>query len=261
MDQSPASQTLHWPDYDGALFDLDGVITDTAEIHATCWKRMFDDYLRQRAMREGTEFRPFDIATDYRNYVDGRPRHDGVRTFLASRGIELPEGTPEDSAEQETIQGLGRRKNKFVLEAIQAGQVKVYDTSVEYVKALLEAGKCVGIVTSSANCDEVLRSVDLLDLFLVRIDGRTIVERNLQGKPAPDAFIAGAEALDSPPIRLVVFEDAISGVQAGRNGAFGCVVGVARHENAEQLRSHGADVVVADLAELNEPLPGGGRPA
>lgn len=260
MQPLPQSQNLHWPDYDGALFDLDGVITDTADVHAACWKRMFDAYLQDRSQRTGEPFVSFSVESDYLKYVDGRPRLDGVRTFLESRGIELPEGSPDDPAEMETVHGLGTRKNELVLAAIEAGEARVYQSSVEYVKALLEAGKLIGIVTSSANCDAVLRSVGLLDMFPVRVDGRTIIDRRLRGKPAPDAFIAGAEALDSPPIRLVVFEDAISGVQAGRNGGFGCVVGVARHVDPEELRVHGADLVVRDLAELKTPVAGG-RPA
>jgi beta-phosphoglucomutase family hydrolase len=253
----PEPPTVHWPDYDGVLLDLDGVITDTAEIHASCWKRMFDAYLKERAERLGEEFVPFDAASDYRTYVDGRPRLDGVRTFLESRNIELPEGSPDDPPDAETIHALGGRKNALVQEEIDAGGVKVYDASVEYVKALRDAGVALAIVTSSANCDPILRSVGLLDLFPTRIDGNVIRERGLAGKPAPDSFIAGAEALRIPPIRLVVVEDALSGVEAGRNGGFGLVVGVARHGNAADLRSHGADVVVTDLSEMNPPPPGG----
>lgn len=249
--------TVSWRDYDGALFDLDGVITDTADMHASCWKKMFDAFLRDRADRLGERFEPFNIATDYRQYVDGRSRLDGVRAFLESRRITLPEGSPDDAEDAETVLAVGNRKNDLVADAIERGMVRVYDSSIELARALRDNGMALGIVTSSANCDDILRSVGVLDLFPIRIDGRTIAERGLAGKPAPDAFIAGAQALGAPPVRLVVFEDALAGVKAAHDGGFGLVIGVARHDNADALRAGGADVVVADLSEINAPKPGG----
>ena len=236
--------------YDAVLLDLDGVITDTASIHARSWKRMFDEYLRGRSSRTGEPFRAFDIATDYKLYVDGKPRYDGVRDFLRSRAIELPEGTPDDPPLHETVCGLGNRKNDLVNEAIANDGVEVYQGTVKWVHGLHDEGFKTAVVTSSQNCDVVLRSAGLGDLFEVRVDGNTIVEQKLTGKPAPDAFLAAARLLGVTPKRSVVVEDAISGVEAGRNGNFGLVIGVARKGNNEELKRHGAHVVVNDLAEL-----------
>jgi beta-phosphoglucomutase family hydrolase len=235
------------------LFDLDGVLTDTARTHAAAWKQMFDDYLRERAARTGEDFVPFDSHADYDRYVDGRPRYDGVRTFLASRSIELPEGDPSDPPAAETVTGLGNRKNELVLGLIRAGGVEAYPGSVRYVEEARRAGLHCGVVSSSANTAEVLRAVDLESLFEVRVDGNTIVSDHLRGKPAPDTFLAAAEKLGLQPRQAAVFEDALAGVEAGRAGAFGYVVGVDRVGQADALREHGADVVVRDLAELLEP--------
>jgi beta-phosphoglucomutase family hydrolase len=234
------------------LFDVDGVLTDTARVHAAAWKEMFDAYLRERAARSGDRFVPFDSVVDYDEYVDGRRRYDGVRTFLASRGIELPMGDPSDPPELETISGLGNRKNGLVLALIRAGGVEAYPGSVRYVKAVREAGLRRAVVSSSENCGEILAAAGIDALFEVRIDGLVAAQERLRGKPAPDMFLAAARALDVPPAQAAVFEDALAGVAAGRAGGFGLVVGVDRVGQAEALLEHGADRVVSDLAELLE---------
>lgn len=236
--------------YDAVLLDLDGVITNTANLHAVCWKQMFDDYLHKRATQRGEGFRPFDLATDYRLYVDGKPRFDGVRDFLASRGIRLDEGSPDDSPRLETVGGLGNRKNDLVNELIEDKGVAPYEGSVALIHQLRHFGFKVAVVTSSQNCTTVLRAAKLDALFDVRIDGNTIRTQHLAGKPAPDTFLSAANLLKVDPARAVVIEDAISGVEAGRNGNFGLVIGVARKGNAEELRIHGAHLVVNDLGEL-----------
>jgi beta-phosphoglucomutase family hydrolase len=232
------------------LFDLDGVLTDTARLHAAAWAEMFDGYLRERAARTGPPFVPFDPVADYQQYVDGKPREDGVRSFLQSRSIRLPEGDPDDGPDAETVTGLGRRKNLLFLEAVHAGGVPVFEGSRRYLQAVAEAGLAVAIVSSSANTREVLESTGLARHVRCRVDGVTLREEHLAGKPAPDSFLRAADLLDVKPTRAAVFEDAISGVEAGRAGAFGFVVGVDRVGHAEALRRHGADVVVEDLAEL-----------
>ena len=236
--------------YDAVLLDLDGVITDTASIHAKAWKLMFDEYLRGRSSRTGEPFQPFDIATDYKLHVDGKPRYDGVRDFLKSRAINLPDGAPDDPPLHETVCGLGNRKNELVNAAITEEGVEVYQGTVKWVHWLHEEGFKTAVVTSSQNCDAVLEAAGLSDLFEVRVDGNTIHEEQLDGKPAPDAFLAAARLLGVTPKRSVVVEDAISGVEAGRNGNFGLVVGVARKRNNDELKRHGAHIVVNDLAEL-----------
>ncbi len=232
------------------LFDLDGVLTKTATLHAAAWKQMFDDYLRQRARQSGGEFVPFDSGADYDRYVDGKPRADGTRSFLASRGIELPEGDPEDPPDAPTVNGLGNRKNELVLRAIADGGAQVYDGSVRYLRAARQAGLACAVVSSSANCRAVLDSVGLTGDFDAIVDGAAARQRHLHGKPAPDTFLAGADELKVAPAAAVVFEDALAGVEAGRAGKFGYVVGVDRAGQAAALREHGADVVVADLDEL-----------
>jgi beta-phosphoglucomutase family hydrolase len=236
--------------YDAVLFDLDGVITDTAGIHAKCWKQMFDEYLQKRASHRGEAFRPFDLAMDYRLYVDGKPRFDGVRDFLSSRGIQLPEGDTDDCGEVETVCGLGNCKNKLVNRAIADVGVEPYDGTVRFIRQLLHNGFKIAVVTSSQNCTTVLKAAKLDDFFAVRVDGDTIDAQRLAGKPAPETFLVAAQLLGVEPIRAVVIEDAISGVQAGVNGNFGLVIGVARKGNAEELKHHGAHLVVDDLAEL-----------
>jgi beta-phosphoglucomutase family hydrolase len=232
------------------LFDLDGVLTQTAKVHAAAWKKMFDAYLRDRAARRGEKFVPFDAGADYNEYVDGRPRADGVRTFLAARGIELPEGSPGDPPEKETVAGLGNRKNELVMALIKRDGVEPYAGSVRYVNAARKAGLRTAVVSASANCRDVLVAAAIEDLFDVRIDGVVADREHLHGKPAPDTFLAGAKAVGVEPRQAVVFEDALAGVAAGRAGKFGYVVGVDRVNHAAALREHGADVVVGDLDEL-----------
>jgi len=234
------------------LFDLDGVLTQTAKVHAAAWKQMFDAYLRRRAERTGERFRPFDAKGDYNEYVDGKPRYDGVRSFLASRGIELPEGDVDDAPSAETVQGLGNRKNALVLRLIRERGVEAYEGSVRYLQAAQEAGLRRAVVSSSNNCRQVVAAAGIEDLLEVRIDGLVAAREHLRGKPAPDTFLAAACALGVEPGAAAVFEDALVGVAAGRAGHFGCVVGVDRVGQAQALREHGADVVVSDLAELLE---------
>ncbi|MFF3327338.1 HAD family hydrolase [Streptomyces sp. NPDC002889] len=234
------------------LFDLDGVLTRTAKVHAAAWKEMFDDYLRRRAEREGVPFEPFDSVHDYDEYVDGRPREDGVRTFLASRGIRLPEGAPDDGPDRETVNGLGTRKNALVLRKIREEGVEAYEGSVAYVSAARDAGLRRAVVSSSANCRDVLAAAGIEDLFEERIDGIVAREQRLRGKPQPDTYLAAARALGAEPGAAAVFEDALAGVEAGRAGGFGLVVGIDRAGQAAELRRHGADIVVKDLAELLE---------
>jgi beta-phosphoglucomutase family hydrolase len=234
------------------LFDLDGVLTQTAKVHAAAWKRMFDDFLRRRAQERGEDFVPFDAVGDYEDYVDGKPRYDGVASFLASRGIELAQGTVDDPPDAETVHGLGNRKNELVLEMIHKDGVEAYDGSVRYVHAVRDAGLPRAVVSSSSNCRDVLAAAGIEDLFDAVVDGVTAEREHLKGKPAPDTFLAGARALAVKPAGAAVFEDALAGVQAGRAGGFGFVVGVDRLGQADALRAHGADVVVSDLQELLE---------
>ncbi len=250
MTQSELRDTFAGGRYDAVLFDLDGVLTATAKIHAACWKKMFDSYLEKRAAQKGETFRPFDIGRDYQLYVDGKPRYDGVRDFLASRGINLPEGTSEDAPEKETVRGLGNRKNELVNEAIAAGEVEAFEGSVALVRQLRRAGIKTAVVSSSNNCLSVLEAARISDLFDARVDGVVATRQNLAGKPAPDTFLAAAKELGVEPARAVVVEDAISGVQAGRAGRFGLVIGVDRKRDPESLRRNGADLVVSDLGEF-----------
>ncbi|MEU5431074.1 beta-phosphoglucomutase family hydrolase [Streptomyces olivoreticuli] len=229
------------------LFDLDGVLTRTATVHAAAWKETFDAFL---LARDGAGFRPFDAVKDYDEYVDGMPRADGVRSFLASRGIELPEGTADDPPERDTVRGLGNRKNALVLQKIKELGVEAYEGSVRYVHAVRAAGLRRAVVSSSANCHDVLVAAGIDDLFEVRVDGLVAAERGLPGKPHPDTFLAAAHDLGVEPGRSAVFEDALAGMDAGRAGRFGFVVGVDRVGQADALRSHGADVVVQDLDQL-----------
>ncbi|WP_046505871.1 beta-phosphoglucomutase family hydrolase [Streptomyces odonnellii] len=231
------------------LFDLDGVLTKTAVVHAAAWKETFDDFLRRR---EGPGFRPFDAVADYDVYVDGRPRADGVRAFLASRGIELPEGADNDPPDRDTVHGLGSRKNALLLEKIHTQGAEPYAGSVRYVEAVRAAGLSTAVVSSSVNCRDILVSVGLEKQFDVRIDGVVAAERKLPGKPHPDTFLEAAHDLGVEPGAAAVFEDALAGMDAGRSGHFGCVVGVDRVGQADALREHGADIVVKDLAQLLE---------
>jgi len=234
----------------GCLFDLDGVITKTAKVHDAAWKEMFDSFLRERAQQTGEPFVAFDPVKDYDEYVDGKPRADGTRSFLQSRGITLPEGSPDDPPEAETINGLGNRKNVILLKRIKEDGVEAYEGSVRYLRAVRDAGLRRAVVSSSANCRDVLVAAGIEDLFEARIDGVTAQQEHLAGKPAPDMFLAGAKALGLEPRAATVFEDALAGVASGRAGHFGFVVGVDRVGQAEALKAQGADIVVEDLAEL-----------
>ena len=232
------------------LFDLDGVLTQTAVVHDKAWKQTFDAFLKQRAEADGEDFKPFDSGADYNEYVDGKPRYDGVRSFLESRGIELPEGDPDDPPTAETICGIGNRKNQLVLELIERDGVEPYEGSVAFVKAAREAGLRRAVVSASANCKDVLEAAHITEFIEERVDGVTAREQGLPGKPAPDTFLYGAKLLGLPAEACAVFEDAQAGVAAGRAGNFGIVVGVDRVGQHDALLEHGADIVVTDLSEL-----------
>lgn len=230
----------------GFLFDMDGVLTRTATVHEAAWKQTFDEFLGQR---HGKACRPFD-RTDYERYVDGRSRADGTRAFLRSRGIDLPEGTPEDSSDTASVQGLSNRKNQLLLQKLAEGGVEVFEDAVEYVRAVAAAGFPRAVVSASANTAQVLEAAGISQLFDRRVDGVVAAEQKLAGKPAPDMFLAGAEMLGLTAGQAAIFEDAVSGVEAGRSGHFACVVGVDRVGHSEALRTHGADMVVTDLKSL-----------
>jgi beta-phosphoglucomutase family hydrolase len=232
------------------LFDLDGVLTQTAQLHAAAWKEMFDAFLRSRADATGSAFEPFDPVHDYRSYVDGKLRYDGVRSFLSSRGIDLPEGDAGVEPGVETVIGLGDRKNELVLSLIHRGGVATYPGSVRYLRAARDHGLQRAVVSASKNCRDILHAARIDDLFEEVIDGTLAEREHLRGKPSPDTFLAGAHSLGVQPTEAAVFEDALAGVEAGRSGHFGFVVGVNRSDQADALLEHGADIVVSDLAEL-----------
>jgi beta-phosphoglucomutase family hydrolase len=245
-----ARRVLSAERFDAVLFDLDGVLTDTAEIHARCWKTTFDDFLRKRASEAGKPFQPFDAESEYRLHVDGKPRYDGVRDFLGSRDVQLPEGAPDDPPERETVCGLGNRKDELVNQVIEAGDVEAYEGSVALVRWLRKDGIKTAVVSSSHHCAAVLASAQIADLFDARVDGETVDQLKLAGKPAPDSYLEAARRIGVKPARAVVVEDAISGVQAGKAGGFGLVVGVARMGDAAELTQNGAHLVVGDLSEM-----------
>lgn len=236
--------------YQAVILDLDGVITQTASLHAQAWQQMFNDYLQRRSEQAADDYRPFDIEADYRRYVDGKPRYDGVRSFLESRGIELPQGQPDDDPDQETICGLGNRKNAIFLDRMQQQGVDVYEDTVEQIRHWREQGLKTAVVSSSRNCVTVLKTAGLLELFDTKVDGVDSDRLGLEGKPAPDIFLQAAQQLEVRPQQAVAIEDAIAGVQAGRAGEFGLVVGVARESDGADLKQHGADRVVHRLDEL-----------
>jgi beta-phosphoglucomutase family hydrolase len=245
------SRGLRLPDSIAAcLFDLDGVLTRTAELHAAAWKQTFDDLLRRQAIPDGVAFTAFDIEADYDAYVDGKPRAAGVRSFLASRGIELPEGSQTDPEWADTVDAVGRRKNQLVQQLMAERGVVAYEGSLQFLAAVHAAGLASAVVTSSENAYAVLRAAGLEGAFAVQVDGDVAHRLGLAGKPAPDVYEEAARRLDVAPAHAAVFEDALAGVAAGRAGGFGLVVGVGRADEAAALRAHGADVVVADLAEL-----------
>jgi alpha,alpha-trehalase len=238
---------------DALLFDLDGVVTQTAAVHAAAWKRLFDEFLARQAT--GTSWPPFDVEADYRTYVDGKPRRDGVRSFLQARGLSLPEGTSNDGAEAETIHGLAERKNAYVLAHLARDGVQTYEAATALIRDARARGFSTAVVSASENCAAVLRAAGLETLFDVRVDGMDVDRLGLQGKPAADTFLEAARRLWVAPARAVVFEDAIAGVQAGHAGGFALVVGGDRVGQADALRRHGADVVVTRLSDVS--LEGG----
>ncbi|WP_183517788.1 beta-phosphoglucomutase family hydrolase [Mycolicibacterium sp. BK634] len=247
------SRVLGLPDgVKACLFDLDGVLTDTARVHTKAWKAMFDGFLERRAQQAHTAFVPFDAAHDYPAYIDGKTREDGVRSFLASRHIDLPEGDPSDASTTQTVYGLGNRKNLLFQQLLEKNGVDVFDGSRRYLQAVHDAGLAAAVVSSSANTRQVLQITGLDDLVQQRVDGITIRDEHLRGKPAPDSYLRGAQLLGVEPANAAVFEDAQTGVAAGRAGNFGFVVGVDRLGQADALRRNGADVVVTDLGQLLE---------
>ena len=236
--------------FDAVLFDLDGVITKTAALHAAAWKRLFDEYLKKLAARTGSPYEPFDPLRDYQSHVDGKSRYDGVKDFLKSRHMTLPPGQPNDGPDQETIYGLGNKKDEYFEECLRETGVVVYPGTVQYLRAARAAGLKAAVVSSSHHCREIIQSAGLAPMFETRIDGHEIERLHLHGKPAPDTFLEAARRLGALPAKAIVIEDALAGVQAGRAGDFGLVIGVNRENQAEALRQHGADIVVADLAEM-----------
>ena len=246
----PATPVVNRDHFDAVLFDLDGVVTDTAKVHAACWKQAFDEFLKRRAAKNKEAFQPFDAKSDYQDYVDGKPRYDGVRSFLESRSIELPPGDPQDPPDRETVCGLGNRKDELFSQALESTGVEVFPGTVAWLRQLRQAGMKTAIVSSSKHCQPVIKAVGVADLFDARVDGNVTADLNLKGKPAPDTYLKAAEMLGVPPRRAVVVEDALAGVESGRNGGFGLVIGVDRKGDAQALRDHGADLVVRDLQEL-----------
>jgi beta-phosphoglucomutase family hydrolase len=244
---------INLADYKAVLCDLDGVITKTARLHAAAWKRLFDDYLGQLSAQRRTNFKPFDLEEDYRLHLDGKPRHDGVRDFLMSRGLSLPPGDPSDSAGRDTLYGLGNKKDAYFETALRETGVDVYPGTAEFLRLSKDAGIKLAVVSSSHHCAEILDAVGLTPLFEVRIDGHEIDHLRLAGKPAPDSFWEAARRLAVEPRCAIVIEDALAGVRAGHAGGFGLVIGVDRRNQAAALREQGADIVVADLTDL---LPG-----
>jgi beta-phosphoglucomutase family hydrolase len=236
-------------DIDVVVFDMDGVVTDTATTHSRAWGRLFDEFLERRAEATGQPFEPFS-NDDYLAHVDGKPRYDGVRDFLASRGITLPEGGPDDPDDAETVQGLGNRKNTFFTREIEQGGVVRYESTIDLIHALHNAGIKAALISSSRNAVPVLTAASALELFDARVDGVDAEQRGITGKPAPDVFVTAASDCGATPDRAVVVEDAVSGVQAGRAGDFALVIGVDRGGNAEALAANGADVVVDDLDKV-----------
>jgi beta-phosphoglucomutase family hydrolase len=236
-------------DVHACLFDLDGVLTDTASVHTKAWTAMFDAFLKQHAEQSDQPFKPFDPVEDYLKYVDGKKREDGVRSFLASRGIELPDGEPDDSGDKDTIYGLGTRKNDAFQETLEKDGVEVFEGSRRYLEKVTAAGLATAVVSSSANTRQVLEITGLEKFIQQRVDGVTLREEHIAGKPAPDSYLRAAQLLNVEPSAAAVFEDALSGVESGRAGNF-YVVGVDRLGQADKLRSHGADIVVTDLGEL-----------
>ncbi|MCK5083008.1 MAG: beta-phosphoglucomutase family hydrolase [Candidatus Omnitrophica bacterium] len=236
--------------FDAVIFDLDGVVTKTAVVHAASWKAMFDEFLKSRAEKTGEPFKEFTYEEDYLTYVDGKPRYKGVKSFLESRGIDLEYGDSSDSVDNETVCALGNRKNIKFVEVLKTEGAEVYETTVELIRDLISKGIRIGVASSSANCQYILQSTGLEELFETRVDGVVSRELGLKGKPEGDIFVTAAKNVDATPDRAIVVEDAVSGVQAGVNGGFGLVIGVARENNQDDLKSNGADVVIDDFAGI-----------
>jgi trehalose-phosphatase len=236
--------------FDAVIFDLDGVVTRTARVHAAAWKQLFDNYREERLRRGQPDYEPFDIDHDYRLFVDGKPRYDGIQSFLEARGIEIPYGQPDDPPELETVCGLGNRKNLLFRQHLEREGVQVYDSTVRLIRELREDGFRVAIISASENCSAVLQAGGVQELFHAQVDGVMATELGLRGKPAPDVFFEAAQRLGVSPARSVVVEDALAGVEAGRRGGFALVIGVDRAGKPERLKEHGAQVVVSDLAEV-----------
>ncbi|MEA1939009.1 MAG: beta-phosphoglucomutase family hydrolase [Pseudomonadota bacterium] len=250
MTNTEKTNEIHNRDFDAVIFDTDGVVTKTATVHATAWKRMFDAYLEEHGKKTGVSFVPFDADVEYKEYVDGKPRYDGVDSFMRSRGIVLERGTPSDSPEMETVCGLGNRKNAHFIKVVEEQGVEAFESTLELIRDLHKAGIRTALISASKNCRAIVGATDSLDLFETIVDGLEAEKTGFPGKPAPDVFLVAAKRLNVTPERAVIVEDAISGVQAGAAGHFGMVLGVAREGNKEALKENGADVVVTDLAEM-----------
>ena len=248
--QGQSQKIIKLEDYDAVLFDLDGVLTETSKIHAASWKKMFDVFLQKHAKENSIVFKPFDIGSDYKLYVDGKLRDEGVRSFLESRNIKMPHGALNDSPGHDTVCSLANMKYEIVQSVLETDGVEAYEGSVRLVRYLRDKGVKIAVVSSSKSCRTVLKAAGIIDMFEKIVDGETAASLKLPGKPAPDTYLKAAEMLGVTSGCTVIVEDAISGVQAGRNGRFGLVVGVAREGNSATLKEHGADIVVEDLAEL-----------
>ncbi len=246
----PPQPPIDLTSFEAVLFDLDGVLTKTAVVHATAWKRLFDEYLQARASAARKPFRPFDPLLDYQRYVDGKLRHEGVKSFLESREIVLPLGTPQDGPEQETVYGLGNKKDGYFQAHLMTQGVELYDDAVRFLRAVRAHGLRTAVVSASKHTGHIVETVGLTDEFDVRVDGIESERLRLRSKPAPDAFLEAARRLGVLPQRAIVVEDAVAGVQAGRNGRFGLVIGVDRTGHANELRRHGATLVTSNMAEL-----------
>ena len=242
--------------YDAWLFDMDGVLTDTASVHAAAWEQAFDTFLKEETIRTGTAYAPFDASSDYENYVDGEPRDDGVRNFLAARGIQLPEGADGDAPDARTVKGVAERKDNLYLAEVKKSGVKVFDGAVALVKRLREQETKVAVVSASENTKTTLEAAGILDMFDAIVDGHVVKDLHLKGKPAPDSYLQGAKVLGVEAGRAVVLEDALAGVEAGRAGHFGLVIGLDHHDApgktdyADKLRDHGANLVISDLTDV-----------
>lgn len=237
--------------FDAVIFDMDGVITQTAVVHSFAWKNMFDEYLQNREKKYGELFKPFTHSEDYLSYVDGRPRYKGVEAFLESRGIFIPFGTSQDTPTTETICGLGNRKNELFNKYLEENGVDVYPSTIQFIKELIKRDIKVGIATSSKNCDIILQKAEIAHLFQTKVDGIVSAKLGLRGKPEPDIFSKASDNLGVKCKKTIIVEDAVSGVQAGAKGKFGLVIGIARENNAHELKSNGADVVFGDISETN----------